>query len=58
MYKRQARDRCIISYASSKLTEMEKKYHSNELECLVVVWAIRKYQPYLEDCHFTLWTDN
>lgn len=51
-------ERRVISYASAKLTETEKKYHSNELECLALVWAIKKYRPYLEDRHFTLRTDN
>lgn len=54
----EAGERRIISYASAKLHEAEKNYHSNELECLAVVWAIKKYRPYLEDRHFTLRTDN
>lgn len=51
-------DRRIISYASSKLTSAQARYHSNEQECLAVVWAVEKYRPYLEDRRFHLKTDN
>lgn len=51
-------DKNIISYASAKFSPTESRYHSNEQECLVVVWAIKKYRPYLEDRPFKLRTDN
>jgi hypothetical protein len=50
--------RRVISYASAKFSPAEAKYHSNEQECLAVVWALRKYQPLLEDGRNTLRTDN
>lgn len=50
--------RRVISYASAKLTERERRYLSNELECLAVIWALKKYRHYLEDRPFTLRTDN
>lgn len=50
--------RCIISHASAKFTKAEKGYHSNERECLAVVWALRKYKYLLENVRFTLRTDN
>ena len=48
----------IISHASGKFTQAEKRYHSNEQECLAVIWALRKFRHYLEDGNFTLRTDN
>lgn len=48
----------IVSYASCKLRQAEKRYHSNEKECLALVWAIKRYRPYLETAPFTLRTDN
>uniref|UniRef100_A0A1Y1LYJ6 RNA-directed DNA polymerase n=1 Tax=Photinus pyralis TaxID=7054 RepID=A0A1Y1LYJ6_PHOPY len=50
--------RNIISYASAKLNGAQSKYHVNEQECLAVVWAVKRYQPYLEDRKFTLKTDS
>lgn len=48
----------IISHASSTLTAAEKRYHINHLECLSIIWAIKKYRYILEDIHFTLRTDS
>ena len=50
--------RHIISYASAKFSPTEARYHCNEQECLAVIWAIKRYRPYLEDSHFTLRTDS
>ena len=50
--------RRIISYSSAKFTLAESRYHCNEQECLTVIWAIKRYRPYLEDRHFTLRTDS
>lgn len=50
--------RRVIAYGSAKLSPAEQKYHSNEQECLAIVWAIRRYRHYLEDRPFTLRTDN
>ena len=51
-------ERRIISYASAKFSPTEARYHCNEQECLAVVWAIKKYRPYLEDRPFILRTDS
>ena len=51
-------ERRIIAYASAKFTKAEKRYHSNEQECLAVFWAFRRFSRYLEDGQFTLRTDN
>jgi hypothetical protein len=50
--------RRIISYASARLNEAQRRYHINEQECFAIVWAVKKYRPYLEEGHFSLRTDN
>lgn len=51
-------ERAIISYASQKFTPTETRYHVNEQECLAVIWAVRRYRPYLEGRRFLLRTDS
>lgn len=46
----------MISYASVKFSLAETRYHCNEQECLAVIWAIKKYRPYLHDRSFILRT--
>ncbi|CAB0045040.1 unnamed protein product [Trichogramma brassicae] len=41
-----------------KFSVTEEKYHCNEQECLAVVWAIKRFRPYLEDRPFILRTDS
>jgi hypothetical protein len=48
----------VVAYASRKLTAEERKCHSSETECLAVVWATRKFHPYLHGRFFTVLTDN
>ncbi|KAK9702258.1 RNase H-like domain found in reverse transcriptase [Popillia japonica] len=50
--------RRIITYASSRFNATERRYHINEQECLAVIWAIKRFRPYLEDRKFTLRTDS
>ena len=51
-------ERRVIAYASAKFTKVEARYHSNEQECLAVIWAVKRFRHYLEDGNFTLRTDN
>ncbi|KAI5743301.1 hypothetical protein M8J77_016641 [Diaphorina citri] len=48
----------IIANISASLSDTEKRYSSNEKECLAVLWAITKLRPYLEGRPFVLRTDN
>ena len=38
---------CIICCASRALNQAEKSYPATKLECLVFVWAVAKFRPYL-----------
>ncbi|KAF2893489.1 hypothetical protein ILUMI_12684 [Ignelater luminosus] len=60
LYQRSDADdaRRVISYTSAKFRPNERRYHSNEQEFLSVIWATRKFRPYLEDKPFILRTDN
>ncbi|PIK42011.1 putative retrovirus-related Pol polyprotein from transposon [Apostichopus japonicus] len=47
-----------VTYASKKLNKCQKKYSVMKRECLAVVWAVRKFEPYLYGKEFTLETDH
>jgi len=46
-----------VSYFSRRTTVTEARYHSFELECLAVVYAIKRYHIYLSGIPFTIVTD-
>lgn len=49
----------IVAYASRKLLDVQWKYHSNELECLAVVWRLdENFCYYLYGRHFTIVNKN
>ena len=47
-----------IAFASRLLTKTEQSYHATEKECLAIVWALKKFEPYLDGQQFLLETDN
>jgi transposase InsO family protein len=47
-----------IIYLSRSLSPAEKNYAITELECLAIVWSIKKLHPYIDGIKFTLITDH
>ena len=47
-----------IAYASRSMSKTERNYGMPEKECLAVMWATKKFRPYIYGRHFTLHTDN
>lgn len=48
----------VVTYGSCKFTRSELKYSAPEKACLSIMWAVRRYRPYLEDRHFLMETDD
>jgi RNase H-like domain found in reverse transcriptase/Reverse transcriptase (RNA-dependent DNA polymerase)/Integrase zinc binding domain len=47
-----------IAFASRTLNSTESRYSTYEKEALAIIWAIKKYKPYLFGNKFTLVTDH
>jgi hypothetical protein len=47
-----------VAFISRKLTDAESKYHANELECLAIVWALKKLRSYVYGRRFSVCTDS
>lgn len=47
-----------VSFISRTVSDTESRYSSNELECLAVVWALKKFRQYVYGRKFTVRTDN
>lgn len=58
LYQEDNGNRRVVTYISAKLNKTQQKYRVNDQECLAIVWAVRRFRPYLEDRKFTLRTDN
>ncbi|KAL4123256.1 hypothetical protein QTP88_015463 [Uroleucon formosanum] len=46
-----------VFYFSQRTTQAESRYHSFELECLAVVYSIKRFHVYLAGIHFKVITD-
>ena len=48
----------VVAYASHALTHQQQKWGVPHQECYAVVWAIKKFQKYLDGIRFILYTDH
>ncbi len=55
--KRETEEQPVI-FISRKLTPAETHYHSNELECLALIWSLEKLRSYLIGPKFCVFTDS
>ena len=47
-----------VAFISRSLAEGEKKWSTNDIECLAVAWAVSKLRPFLYGRKITVKTDN
>ena len=57
-YGRYASATFTIAFISRHLSPAETRYHSNELECLALIWALQQFRTFLYGREFSVYTDS
>lgn len=57
LYQVHSKEKRIIAYMSSKLNELQRKYHIVERECLALIVALEKFRHYIEGNKIIVTTD-
>lgn len=57
LYQMIDKEKHIIAYMSSKLNELQQKYHPIERECLALIIALEKFRHYIEGNKIIVTTD-
>lgn len=47
-----------VAYVSKKLTKCQKAYSVMEKECLAIIWAVQRFEPFLYGREFVIETDH
>ncbi len=47
-----------VAFESRRLTDTERRYHTGDKELLGIVYALRKFRPYVLGRRFTVYTDH
>lgn len=58
LQKAEDRVKRVIAYTSSRLNEADTRYHPTELECLVILWVVKKFRCYLYRCSLAVVLDS
>ena len=48
----------VVAYLGRSVSDTAKRYHSIDLECLAVIWAVERWRHFLHGRHFLIKTDN
>ena len=58
LWQQQGEQWCLLECGSRFLSDAESRYAVIELECLAVVWAVKKCSLFLQGSHFDIVTDH
>lgn len=57
LYQMIDKKKCVIAYMSTKLNDLQRKYHPIEKECLALIVALEKFRYYIQGSKIIVTTD-